>query len=448
MPAKNNKIKSEYAWYYPIIIILVIAIGIASTVYVYFSVDSTTKISLLQRTGTIASSLDPNSLENLSGSDADLASPGYIALKKKMTDIRSVNQDISFVYLTGIRDGEVFFFADSEDPLSSSYSPPGEVYFEATPTFKNVFVVGKSVIDDASPDRWGAWLTALSPIIGPDGKVVAVVGMDVNADKYIKSVVIYSAFPAIIATSLMILIAIGFLIKRREEQILQLKSELVSIASHEIRSPLTGVKWALESLLSPDNNNLSSDQRSTISLIKQNCEDLLGTVNDLLDISALGSSRQSLKPGQSVDIKPLLEEAVNSMHLTSRSKNINIELTEFPEGPINVFGDAKLKRVFGNIISNSIKYSQPGGKVIVKFEKQNSSYVISFKDNGIGVPLKDQPNIFKGFYRASNAKRTPESGTGLGLHYAKKIVEMSEGDISFKSEEGQGTTFFVKLIAK
>ncbi|MDO8524662.1 MAG: sensor histidine kinase [bacterium] len=105
----------------------------------------------------------------------------------------------------------------------------------------------------------------------------------------------------------------------------------------------------------------------------------------------------------------------------------------------------RLKRMFGNLLSNAIRYSRQGGKVQLAIKDNVDSYLFSVADDGIGVPEKEQKKIFQGFYRTKGARLATDQGTGLGLYYIKQVVDLHKGQIWLKSEENKGSTFFVKL---
>ncbi len=434
-----------YHWYFPTVIALVFGVGLLATTYTYLTVSANVQHSLLERTSALASALEPRDLLSLTGSDQDLANAQYQSLKLRLIKIRQSSPDIRFVYLTGYRAGNPFFLVDSESVESPDYSPPGQVYSEASSAFRGVFVSRMPVIEGIASDRWGTWLTALAPVIDPNtGALLAVMGMDLNARSYYQTVFVYSALPAVAAGFIILLVVIGFVIRRREESFLRFKTELVAIASHEIRTPLTGISWLSESLLA-EGKTLSPAERQRLRAIDERSRSLLVTVNDLLDLSAAEKRRQPVTPHE-VLVRPMFEKIFSGVSLALEEKQLETQFDRSVTTTAALCGEAdRLQMVFSNLVANAVKYSRPRGTITIGYQIDRGSTIVWVKDQGIGVPLADQSKIFEGGYRAENAKQTAEAGTGLGLRYVKETVESFGGRVWCESEEGKGSTFFVQL---
>ena len=433
-------------WFFMLLIAVIFIAGTGLTMYVYSFVREANLDSLSRGAQTIASSIDASELAALTGTEADLQNPAYLKLKSKLQKIRSVENDVRFVYLTGKTEtGEIFFYVDSEDPQSEDYSPPGQIYEEADQSFYDAFSTGEPNITGPATDRWGTWITALAPIMDPtSGAVTATVGLDIDASGHKKYVYTNTLIPALITLLLLILAFVGQRITKREQQIVELKSEFVSIASHELRSPLNGITWALDNIGKA--TNLTPTQTNTISEIKTTAGNLMSNINDILNASAITGSKQTQLLWEKVDIATLLRTVAEQQHLAAEKNGVEIYLEKFPIGSHVIEADKeKLKRVFNNILSNSIKYSHANSSIEVSFSQSAGAYLIHFTDHGIGIPISDQSKIFGGYYRAKNAMQSGATGTGLGLYFAHKIVELHGGKLWIKSEENKGTTVFVQL---
>jgi hypothetical protein len=209
---------------------LVAIMGIAYAVYLGFFVHNAGKESLFIRTSTIAQFITSEELALLTGSEADLNNPAYKKLKEKLISIRSVNPDIRFIYLNGLKDKQMFFYADSENVDSPDYSPPGQQYNEATDLMKKIFQKKTNGFEVAS-DRWGIWASALVPIIDAEsGKVVAILGVDVPAKKYLTDILAY-CLSALLFTILIILLIIN---QKRAARHLDLAEESLKANNLEI----------------------------------------------------------------------------------------------------------------------------------------------------------------------------------------------------------------------
>lgn len=163
-------------------IALVVSIGLALMEYTLEIVDKSQRESLLFRAGTIALTLDPSSIQMLSGSAADLNTENYETLKRSLIEIRALNRDVRFVYILGLRNNKQFFYVDSEDPSSADYSFPGQPYEDALPEDIANHKAGNSYTFGPYSDSWGEWVSAYAPIKTQDGKVVGMVGLDIAAE--------------------------------------------------------------------------------------------------------------------------------------------------------------------------------------------------------------------------------------------------------------------------
>jgi hypothetical protein len=140
---------------------------------------------LKARTAAVADSLDVGSIRALTGSSADEGTPGFDRLVAQLRGYRKANSDVRFIYLMGLQDNEVIFLLDSADPASFDYSPPGEVYPEATPELFRSFTTGEPFVEGPVTDRWGTWVSGLAPISDPsEDRVIAILGLDVDATRW------------------------------------------------------------------------------------------------------------------------------------------------------------------------------------------------------------------------------------------------------------------------
>lgn len=424
---------------------IVILLGIIASIYTYRSVSRGTQEDLLKNVSSVASIFDLESILALSGSDTDLTNPAYISLKSKLEKIPEINSDITFIYLWGYRDGNPYFLVDSEPADSEDYSPPGQVYDEATDLDRDLFLKKLPPAIEISTDRWGTWLSGLSPIWSESGEVVAVLGVDMSADKYFRTVYVYTAIPIITTIFVLLLLLTSFLLQRKEEEFISFKSELVSIASHEIRSPLTGISW-LSSAMLKSGDNLSEDQKKDINTIKGKSEGLMATINDLLDSAAVDKASSKKLVRKPIPAKPLFEAIRNNYLLNLEERKIKLIIDSSITSEPSISGDPdRINRMFSNILSNAIKYSREGGEIVVSQVDKPKTTMFSIKDSGIGIPGKDREKIFKGFFRSENAHEVTKNGTGLGLYYVRQIVELHKGKVWYESEQDKGTTFYIEL---
>ena len=219
----------------------------------------------------------------------------------------------------------------------------------------------------------------------------------------------------------------------------KMKSEFVSIASHQLRTPLSAIRWETEILLSKFAAGLNERQKEAIENIGQTGQQMGRLVNDLLDVARIDQGRFVLKR-EKINLTNLTREVIKSVLPLAQAGDVAIIFEE--KNPAWVVGDGdKLKLAIENFLSNAIKYTLGKGVVEVSFSEKGEFCVFSVKDNGAGIPESQQKKIFEKFFRSDNALKNNTAGTGLGLYITKNIVEQSGGKVWFQSKENKGSVF-------
>lgn len=433
--------KSKYDWYFPVLIGIIILLGFASAIYTFLRVDDSGRRSLLYRAETIAFSLDAREISVLTGSSIDVYSPEYLTLKKKLQAIRKANPDSRFVYIMGSKNGKMFFYADSENPDSEDYSAPGDEYNDHTPAFEQAFDKGESGTEGPISDEFGRWVTGVAPIKDSEGIIIAAVGIDVDASNYTNRAIAYAIIPLLLSILLSVFAFAGLKIHSAEKKWLDLKAQFVTLASHELRSPLTGLLWAHSSLAK--NESLSLEHRKTVEEMRRVTAHLLEAVNDILDATTMEKGVSLEK--EKCDLREMVRSVVRDFSFLSENNDVMVKVELPHEAMIINASKSKLERVFSNLITNAIKYSKRGGDIKVIGKIIGDKYIFSIEDQGIGIPQAEQARIFDGFYRASNVDKTKTKGTGLGMYVVKQIIEAHNGKIKLTSREGLGTKVEITL---
>lgn len=232
----------------------------------------------------------------------------------------------------------------------------------------------------------------------------------------------------------------------REREVDRAKSEFISVASHQLRTPLTGIKWYIE-MLNEKNNiaNLTGEQKEMIGSIHESTERMISLVNDLLNVSRIETGRKFNIERKETDFVPIVNEVIEEANIIAQPRGIALTVkANFPDKCMLWIDGQKIKEVISNLLSNAIKYSKRDGVIEINTEDNENEFIISVKDQGVGIPEESQYRIFQKFFRASNAANETE-GTGLGLYIAMNIVEGHNGRIWFQSKENEGSTFYVSL---
>lgn len=430
-----------------IVMMLLIWAGLASASFAGISTDLRNREYLRGRALTIANALPSSSMRDLEGNTNDLTSSSYAELKTRLQQIRANNSDLRFVYLFGKTNTGIITLVDSESPSTPAYSAPGNQYTSATERLKNAFGSSDPSVDGPFRNKWGAWMSALAPVIDPSTRqVVAVVSIQTSAVSYYGQIALYALVPLLLAAIPFAGLLRDIKIQSKEHEILQLKNQFVSIASHELRSPLAGMLWAIHTLSKEAVNRLTIAQLRTLTDMYQSTESSLATVNEILDMSIFERGQADKLKHEFIDIASVIKQVAGTLRLGAQEKDLAIEPIGTWPKQIYTHGDvAALKRAFMNIVSNAIKYSIAHTTIELTHRIEGNEHIIGVRDHGIGIPEKELPKVLEGYYRATNATAMQAHGTGLGLWVTRKVIEEHNGRLWIESKINQGTTIFVAL---
>ncbi|MCA9308564.1 PAS domain S-box protein, partial [candidate division WWE3 bacterium] len=228
------------------------------------------------------------------------------------------------------------------------------------------------------------------------------------------------------------------------------KSDFVSLASHQLRTPLSAINWYIEMLLNGDVGNLTKEQTDVASVVMDSSKRMGVLIEALLNVARIESNTFIIKP-EPINIKEMLDNILLTVGVTASKKNISISFAyDFSLPTINL--DKNIAEViFTNLLTNAIKYTPNEGIVTVtvtqfpELSKNPTHVLYKVADNGYGIPESAKSNIFSKLYRANNVKNLDTDGTGLGLYTVKSVVESIGGKVWFESTEGEGSTFYVTI---
>jgi len=227
-----------------------------------------------------------------------------------------------------------------------------------------------------------------------------------------------------------------------ERQIDKTKSEFVSLASHQLRTPLSTINWYLEMLMSSELGSLTPKQQQYSHEIYNASKRMVNLVNALLNVSRLELGTFTTEPTV-INIRNLVKTCLKEFNKDISEKKLTVS-QNFNIKSFSIKSDIKfLTIIIQNLLSNSIKYTNKGGKIVLSISKDKNNILIKVSDNGIGIPQDQQKKIFTKLFRADNARIMDPDGSGLGLYIVKEIVNNIGGKIWFKSKEGKGTTFYI-----
>jgi PAS domain S-box-containing protein len=230
-----------------------------------------------------------------------------------------------------------------------------------------------------------------------------------------------------------------------EAEVDKLKSDFISLASHQLRTPLSAIKTYSHMLIDGYMGEVSSAQKKSLRTIIAGTNRMNELISTLLNITRLESGNMVANIKEVYPVR-LLEEIVKEHALSAADRDIHLIFKPPKSSNLSIKTDALLfKEILSNLVSNAIKYTPEGGKVSLQTKNRRYDVLFSVADSGVGIPKHAQDQIFTKFFRAQNVVRQETSGTGLGLYLVKGIVDALDGKIWFESQEGKGTVFYVCL---
>lgn len=421
--------------------------GSVGALFAGISIDLNSRRFLLQRALTVADTLPKDELDSLQGNEDDLENVSYQDLKRRLQQTLQDNHDARFIYVAAQQGDKLIYLVDSEDPGSPGYAAPGQELDGAAPGMQAIFENGKPLIAGPARDKDGWWMSALAPVDDPvTGQVVGVVGIDISAMDHFTRVAVYALVPLLLASIPFAVVLRDRALQRKEYEITGLKNQFVSIASHELRSPLAGMLWAIQTLMKDSTATLNMAQQALLADMYRSTEASLGTVNEILDLSIFERGQIGKLQKDVVDLVSVFRQVAATLRLGAQEKRITVHFADPWPSNVYVVGDAAaLKRAFMNIVSNAIKYSPEDSTIDLTYRIEGSTHIVGIRDHGIGIPKDEQAKVLEGYYRAKNATKIQAHGTGLGLWLCRLVVEQHGGRVWLESEENKGTTIYASL---
>ena len=244
-------------------------------------------------------------------------------------------------------------------------------------------------------------------------------------------------------------LVIGHIIVRSFSLVVEanhLKSQFLNIASHQLLTPLTALKWSVNALA---NETIASDvkkQKEMLDILQENNNKMINLVNGLLDVSRMENGKVHMSR-EKFDIVEIARNLVSSKENELAKKQNKVEFSTGNNSFFVMADPTRTKIAVEHLIDNAIQYSRQGENIFLNIKEKDGKIVFEIQDRGIGIPARERKRIFGKFFRARNASSVQQKGLGLGLFLAKFIIESSGGEINFESEEGVGSKFWFSLPA-
>ncbi|MGM0629179.1 MAG: ATP-binding protein [Patescibacteria group bacterium] len=224
----------------------------------------------------------------------------------------------------------------------------------------------------------------------------------------------------------------------------ELKSEFVSVAAHQMRTPLSGIKWSLDMLAREQAGSVNAKQKRMLLKSYESNERMILLVNNLLNTDRIESGRTDLEM-RKVNLKDIVNNLIYYIKPQARSKGVEVNISSDTDLPHVEADPEKIRDAVQNILENAVKYTEEEGGIDIDVHCEKGRVLLSISDDGIGIPEESKKDVFTKFHRGENAVKMRTEGSGLGLFVSKEIVEKHDGTIWFESEEGKGTTFYISI---
>ena len=225
----------------------------------------------------------------------------------------------------------------------------------------------------------------------------------------------------------------------------QAKDEFISMASHQLRTPLTSMKGYVSMVLEGDSGKITKAQKTLLEQAFASSQRMVYLIADLLNVSRLRTGKFVIE-AKPTNLAEVVEGEILQLQTSAKSKSLELTFVKPKSFPVLMLDDTKIRQVIMNFADNAIYYTPAGGHIKVELKDAGGSIEFTVSDDGIGVPKDVQHHLFTKFYRADNARKARPDGTGLGLFMAQKVVVAQGGAIIFHSEEGKGSTFGFSFI--
>ncbi len=264
----------------------------------------------------------------------------------------------------------------------------------------------------------------------------------------------YIADPELVALVVLVVSAILFILSsiitksfEKLAEASRMKSEFISIASHQLRAPLSNLKWTIELLMSGRLGKIDEKQVEYYKALLENSERMGELISNFLMISRIETATLTVKKSETC-LAELAKKLISNLETLAKASNVKIKLDSQPDLPKAFVDPSQIKVVIENLLDNAVRYTNKRGLIEVSIKKKNSNIYFEVKDDGVGIPKEDQKYIFQKFFRSGNVLKRQTLGSGLGLYLSKSIVEKSGGKLGFSSQEGKGSTFWFTLPIK
>lgn len=408
-------------------VVLAVLVGLVISAIIVLSLNRFYASLITQRITAFALSVEPSDVEKLKDMSLSDGQVPYEQIKTKLHNLKNVYPETRFVYLMDRKNGEVSFLADSEPADSPDYSPRGEAYPDATNEDKAIFDNKVPFVEGPVSDDYGTWYSALAPVLDKNGNVVAVMGMDVPVSTYAVVILSIGLTPFLIALGIAGAVIFYDMSRRQQKKTFQFQIELTSIASHELSTPLSGIRLSEESLLK--DQTLADSQKRLVGVMYESTLRMQESVEDILQLASLSDKQPLSDTIVALDLGAIIRETVQVQTLAAQEKSIQLIINPSVPERIIIDGDVvHMRRVFNNIISSNIQSSDRPGALSFTYEQKDDHHVIAIKNNGVNNAKQKLAQVTSASQGMSGNGRVASS-VGMSLFLTRALVTKHKGEL-------------------
>lgn len=437
-----EKIKTLFTgsqfFYSLILIILIPTLLAANTIFIIRAIDRDINAEILSKASLVGDIVAP-------AIQSDISEPANLDKKLNQIIKNSSNQIVNISVLLPNINGDGFSILTSTDKENSKKD--GTLITNQLVWADEKTYASKTL----SPDQRKLW-TVIAPVKNSEDKKVGLINVKVSTEvsEKIVSRTIRDSLMIMIGTIVLVLLLLLNHIRffetsvsfNRLKEVNKLKDVFISVASHELLSPMTAIKGYLE-LLKESDLPSTTEVRDNVNFLSDNFDRLQELVMDLLDVSRIENNKviMNLKP---VNLEEMIKQTLTQFAIMAKQKNLDLSYQLLLGLPKVNADERRLRQVITNLVSNAIKYTNQGGLTITH-EVEGKTLITHFRDTGIGIPETERANLFQKFYRVRSKDTENIPGTGLGLWLIKQFVEKMNGKIYLESIEHTGTQITLVL---
>ncbi len=430
--------------YWLVIIVVALLTGLVAAAYDSFNALSDARASLQDRSKSIAELIPAEDLAKLNHNDTDTRTDTYNSIKQRLIRLRQAYEDVKYIYIVGINEsGRPFYIVDSEVPGTFMYAAPGQPFPEGMMRVQEIFNAKEGRILPITDQRQGELITAFSPIVQyGSNSVTAVLGMDTTRSAFAKRIVMQAIAPIWLT---LVLIVVVLWARRRaqlQQQFVSEKAFFLSFASHEIRSPLVSVAWALEYIAKQKNAPPIFLERAT-----QSIRNILNTIEDVMEMQKTEQLSVRAPEHHPVQIHGILYNIIDGLYLTCKEHDVSISDTTSETNKLLVVhvDPALMERALATLLLNAIKHSPANGIVTVAISQSDKAWFIRVHNDGEHIAEADQKHLFSDFSKTTMAKDKRYKAVGFGLLLAYEIIGKHGGELTVESQENEGVTMLITV---